>query len=121
MLKTTLAIGITLLLAGTADAAQLRGVAGACLADVKSLCEGVQPGQGRIRSCVKTHIGELSAPCQALLAKAAAVKACRGDAKKFCADVKPGGGAIASCIKSHMTEVSDPCKEAMAKAGVGKN
>jgi Cysteine rich repeat len=125
MLKTAIAIGAaTLFLSGSAAMAQ-RGIAKACAADVKTVCEGVQPGEGRIRDCIKAHVGQLSEPCQEFLAKAsavrAAVKSCRSDVKQFCADVRPGGGRIVACIKTHIAEVSDPCKEALTEAAAGKN
>jgi hypothetical protein len=82
--------------------------------DVKSLCAGVQPGDGRIKACIKSHFSDVSAPCQAMLVKgAASSKACSADVKKVCADVKPGGSRIEACMKSHLSEVSDPCKDAV--------
>jgi Cysteine rich repeat len=125
MLKTAIAIGAAaLLLSGSAAMAQ-KGIAKACAADVKTVCEGVQPGEGRIRDCLKAHVGQLSEPCQEFLAKAVAVrtalKSCAADVKQYCVDVKPGGGRIVACIKTHIAEVSDPCKEALTQAAAGKN
>ena len=115
MSKTAFAIGAALLLLASTATAQNRPIL-ACAGDIKSLCQGVQPGGGRIRACVKTHFTELSEPCQTFLTKAAALgKECRADVKQFCSDVKPGGGRIQACIKTHVSEVSDPCKEALAK------
>jgi hypothetical protein len=121
MLKSIFAIGaLTLLLATSAVAQQ--GVAKACAADIKSQCAGVQPGEGRIRACFKSHFKDLSEPCQVVLTKAAAIgKACKDDIKKICADVKPGGGRIEACMKSHLTEVSEPCKDAITQAAAGKS
>jgi len=122
MLKNFLAVGVIVLLAATSTMAQQRPLAKECAADVKAQCSGVQPGQGRIRACIKSHFNELSEPCQAVLVKAAAVgKACRDDIKKICTDVKPGGGRIEACMKSHLTEVSEPCKDAMTQAVAGKS
>jgi cysteine rich repeat protein len=85
------------------------------------LCAGTQPGDGRIKACIKMHFSDVSAPCQAFLIEAAAIsKACSPDVKKTCADVKPGGGAIEACMKSHLSEVSDPCKDALGQATAGK-
>ena len=70
------------------------------------------------RDCVKSHFGELSAPCQDVVTKVAAIgKVCKADVKQFCADVKPGGGRIETCMKSHLSDISDPCKDALATAG----
>src|SRR6185369_14410134 len=98
MTKTILVVGACLLLLGTPAMAQQRAVAKACAGDIKTLCEGVQPGGGRIRDCIKTHFGDLSAACQAVVMKAAAIgKACASDVKQNCSGVKPGGGRIEAC------------------------
>lgn len=36
----------------------------ACGVEVKSLCAGVQPGQGRIVACLESHVGELQPACR---------------------------------------------------------
>lgn len=121
VLKTVFAISAIVLLSATSKIAQQRAVAKECAADVKSQCASVQPGEGRIRACIKSHFKDLSEPCQAVLVKAAAGKACGGDIKKICADVKPGGGRIEACMKSHLAEISEPCKVAMTQAAAGKS
>src|SRR5271169_4559584 len=116
MFRNIVAIGAIMLLSATSSMAQ-QTVAKQCAADIKSLCAGVQPGEGRVRACIKSHVSDLSAPCQAVLVKAAAIgKVCRDDVKKVCADVKPGGGRIEACMKSHLAEVSEPCKDAITQA-----
>jgi hypothetical protein len=37
--------------------------AAACIPDIEKLCGGVTPGGGRIKACIKQHIGELSPAC----------------------------------------------------------
>jgi Cysteine rich repeat len=121
MLKIFFAVGVVTLLTITSGMAQSAAMK-ACAGDVKSLCAGVQPGDGRVRACIKSHFSDVSAPCQAGLVKAAAIsKACSADVKKICADVKPGGGRIEACMKSHLSEVSDPCKDAVSQATAGKS
>jgi hypothetical protein len=72
----------------------------ACAADIKSKCGEVKPGEGRIRTCVKEHLSEFSEPCQAKLAKLAAVgQACAADVKQACGDAKPRRGRIVACIR----------------------
>jgi hypothetical protein len=121
MLKTLFAVSVVTLLSATSGMAQSAAMK-ACAGDVKSLCAGIQPGDGRVKACIRSHFSDVSAPCQAVLTKAAAIsKACGADVKKICADAKPGGGRIEACMKSHLAEVSDPCKDAMTQAAAGKS
>jgi hypothetical protein len=121
MLKTFFAVSVATLLSATSGMAQSVAMK-ACGGDVKSLCAGIQPGDGRVKACIKSHFSDVSAPCQAVLVKAAAIsKACSADVKKVCANVKPGGGRIEACMKSHLSELSDPCKDAVSQATAGKS
>jgi Cysteine rich repeat len=121
MLKNLLVVSSIMLLSATSGMAQSAATK-ACAGDVKSQCAGIQPGDGRIKACIKSHFNDVSAPCQAVLVKAAAIsKACGADVKKICADMKPGGGRIEACMKSHLTEVSEPCKDAITQAAAGKS
>ena len=121
MVKKTLAAITIMLLSATSGMAQTAAMK-ACGSDVKSLCAGVQAGDGRVKACIKSHFSDVSPPCQAVLLKAAAIsKACSADVKKICADVKPGGGRIEACMKSHLSEVSDPCKDAVTQTTTGKS
>ena len=94
---------------------------GACASDAKALCAGVQPGGGKIRDCLKTHLKDLSDGCQAVVLKAVNAKACAADVKQFCADTKPGEGRVEACMKAHVADVSDACKVAMANAAAGED
>lgn len=117
MLKNALAISFALFLFGSNAVAQ--DAARACVADVKKLCAGVKPGEGRIAGCVKEHVAELSAPCQNLLtATAAAKKVCANDVKQRCADAKRRTAKLA-CIKSALANLSDDCKSAISQVAAG--
>ena len=107
-----------LLPSSMASSAELTG---ACLKDAKALCAGVQPGGGKIRECLKTHLKDLSEDCEAVVLKAVNVKACAADVKQFCADTKPGEGRLEACMKAHVADVSDACKVAMANEAAGKD
>jgi hypothetical protein len=116
MLNNIFVASVITLITSTGGMAQSAAMK-ACGGDIKSLCAGVQPGDGRLKACIKSHFNDVSAPCQAVLVKAAAIsKACSADIKKVCADVKPGAGRIDACMKSHLSEVSDPCKDAVSQA-----
>ena len=92
-----------------------------CAGDIKTLCAGIQPGEGRIKACIKSHLTDLSPTCEdRVLTVAVAGKVCKTDVTKLCAGIVPGTGGIRACIKSHMAEVSDPCKDAMSQTAAGK-
>ena len=115
---TSLFLGTALLLPCSMASAELTG---ACLSDAKALCAGVQPGGGKIRDCLKTHLKDLSEGCKTVVLKAVNAKACAADVKQFCADTKPGEGRLEACIKAHVADVSDACKVAMANHAAGED
>jgi hypothetical protein len=109
------ALGATLLLSGSTAAvsATPHTLSRYCAVDLKSLCAGIKPGEGRIHACLQSHISELSVGCSARLSRAAWVaKECHADIQHFCPHAVYG--SIASCMKPHLGEVSDPCKGALA-------
>ena len=107
------------LLSGSVAVAQQAGKP--CAGDIKTLCAGIQPGEGRIKACIKSHLTNLSPTCEdRLLTVAVSGKVCKSDVTKLCAGIVPGTGGIRACIKSHMAEVSDPCRDAMSQAAAGK-
>jgi Cysteine rich repeat len=73
-LKNVLTIVAVLLLSTSAATAQMRAgamaAARACRPDIRQFCSNVQPGQGRIKACMKAHIQELSDPCKEALFQA---------------------------------------------------
>lgn len=114
-----LAILTALLLSCSAAAAQQPGKP--CAADIKTHCTGVQPGEGRLKACIKPHLASLSESCQdRVLTVAVTGKVCKADVAKLCGGIVPGTGGIRECIKSRMAEVSDPCKDAMARTAAGR-
>ena len=107
-----------LLLPGSMASAE---VTGACLADAKAQCPGVEAGGGKIRECLKMHLKDLSEPCEQVVLKAVAAKACVDDVKKLCAGIEPGEGRIEACMKAHVADISDVCKVALAGAAAGED
>lgn len=90
---------------------------GGCKADAEKLCKDVQPGEGRVIECLKTHQKELSPKCvDQVKAVKAASNACEPDVEKFCWDTPIGKGGIAGCLKKHSAELSAECKAAVSKA-----
>src|ERR1700722_19551754 len=109
----------TLLLSGSVAVAQLAPKP--CAGVIKTLCAGIQPGEGLIKACIKSHLAGLSPTCEDRVPTVPiAGKVCKTDVTKLCAGIVPGTGGIRACIKSHMAEKSDPCKDAMSQAAAGK-
>ena len=120
MMKSIMIIVTVMLLSAPVAMAQERSV-GVCVTDIKAKCAGVQPGEGRIRDCVKTHAAEFSDPCKARLARVAEIsKACAADIKENCAGKEKRKGSVRACIQKIIGNIkSDQCKEALAQAVAG--
>ena len=80
-----------------AAAAPQQATKGACVADIKEKCVGVEPGQGRIGACIKEHLAELSQPCQARLANSPTPK-CVGRSQRLHRAVRERPLWLRSCI-----------------------
>ena len=118
-MRSGLVILTALLLSGSVAVAQQAGKP--CAGDIKTLCAGIQPGEGRIKACIKSHLKDLSPTCQdRLLTVAVTGKVCKGDIANLWAGIVPGTGGIRTCIKTHMAEVSDACRDAMSQAAAGR-
>jgi hypothetical protein len=117
-MRSGLVILTALLLSGSVAVAQQ---AGPCAGDIKTLCAGIKPGEGRIKACIKSRLTDLSPTCDdRVLTVAVTGKVCKTDVTNLCAGIVPGTGGIRACIKSHMAEVSGPCKDAMSRAAAGR-
>ena len=122
MLKNIFAISAIVLLSTTGTMAQQGEAARVCAQDVRAACGGVQPGEGRIRSCINSHLADLTETCRRILVSIAYNgTACRGDIQTICANVQQGDGQIEACIRSHFAELSAPCKDLLAQAVAGTN
>ena len=117
--RSGLVILTALLLPGSVALGQQVGKP--CAGDIKTLCAGIQSGEGRLTACIKSHMTELSPTCQdRVLTVAITGKVCKADIANLCAGIAPGTGGIRDCIKSHMAQLSDPCRDAMSQAAAGK-
>jgi hypothetical protein len=116
MQKVILAIGALVILSTTQTMAQQAAVIRECAADIRAACGDVPPGGGAIRSCLNSHLADLTRPCQTVLIGAAAIaNECRGDISTMCGGVQPGGGRIEACLQAHLTELSPTCVDVMAR------
>ena len=115
-----LTVASVLLMAPVDAMAQGAAVRQACGPEIQQHCAGVEPGEGRLRACVKEHFAAFSEPCkQAVLSSVAVVRACKADVQRTCPDIQPGGGRIQACMKDHFAEYSDTCKQAIITAKFG--
>lgn len=116
MVKRIVIVVAALTLGALGASAQDWPARGACAADIKTHCAGVERGQGRIATCVKDHLKDLSQPCQVKVAAlAAGSKACVADVKEHCAGIRPGRGRIRECLRSALANLSEACKESISK------
>jgi len=116
MLKTVFAMGAVVLLSTNFAMAQQQAVITECAADIRAACGDVPAGGGAIRSCLNSHLADLTQPCRAILVGAAAIaNECRGDIRAMCGDVQPGGGRIEACLHANFTNLSAPCVDVMAR------
>ena len=115
-----LAVLSVLLMAPVGAMAQGSAVRQACGPELQQHCAGIEPGEGRLRACVKDNYAAFSEPCkQALLSSVAVVRACKADVQRTCPGIQPGGGRIQACMKDHFVEYSDQCKQAIITAKFG--
>jgi hypothetical protein len=103
------------------DTAQERLAVGHCLANLRKLCPGIQPGNNKLRACMREHIRDVSFPCLVTLAKFAEVRRslkeeCSAHLRQQCASVERGGGKFGACLRSAVASLSCTCKEALARA-----
>jgi hypothetical protein len=120
MVKIVLTIGAILMLWSASATAQDRLAVGYCVADLRKLCPGIQPGNNRLRACMREHIRDVSFECLVTLAKFAEVRGSRNECsahlRQQCASVERGGGQFAACLRSAVASLSDACKDALARA-----
>ena len=111
------ALAAVLLLGAAGAGAQQEAIArGACQPDVERLCSGVQPGQGRIATCLMDKQAELSPECVQHIEQMRAqakefAQACKKDIAKYCKGMRPQSGKLAKCLKDHQAKLSSACKE----------
>jgi len=121
VVKIVLMIGAILVLWSSNATAQERLGVGHCVADLKRLCPGVEPGDNRLRACMREHIRDVSFPCLVTLAKFAEVRRtlsdeCNAHIRQQCANVERGEGRLGACLRSAVASLSDTCKDALTRA-----
>jgi Golgi apparatus protein 1 len=92
----------------------------ACNTDIEKYCSKVQPGDGRIATCLYAHTDLLEDTCFDATGQIGAIlekvfdgiesfyAACQADLGQFCPGVESGGGQV-PCLKEHLAEISAGC------------
>jgi hypothetical protein len=118
--KIILTIGTILLLWTSSATAQRTLAVGHCVADLRKLCPGVQPGNDRLRACMREHLRDVSFSCLVTLARFAEVagydKTCSAYLRQQCASAERKVEPFGACLKSAVASLSDTCKDELARA-----
>jgi len=132
-LFTSLAATVVLLLSGPIASAQqnlVETVVTGCETELKTYCQGVTPGEGRILSCLYAYGDKLSGQCEFALYDAAAqlerfvaalsylANECDEDIDKYCASVQAGEGRILACLEAQGTNIQARCTRALKDVGL---
>ena len=118
---------VILLVAASAFAGKnlVQSVLDGCNKELKTYCEDVTPGEGRLLACLYAHGDKLSGQCEYALYDAAVqleravaalgylVNECRNDMKTLCSRVPAGGGRLLKCLEENDAKVSARCKQAL--------
>lgn len=93
-----------------------KGPKGPCHEEVKKLCAGIEPGEGRMRECIMENKDKFSAGCKAKMQKRHEMMtkvrdACKADKEKLCPNAD--GKAVRSCFKENKDKLSTSCQTAL--------
>jgi hypothetical protein len=96
-----------------------------CETELKSYCEEVAPGEGRLLACLYAHQDKISPQCDHALLDSAiqldrAISAltyfaniCMADLNSYCLDVKPGEGRLIDCLEKNKAKLDKNCAIAL--------
>jgi hypothetical protein len=113
----------TLIAVGFSQNARAQGVLEDCADDIMTYCENVEPGQGRIISCLYAYEDKISEQCYAATIDfhdamdfvfatiREALATCATDIETFCAETEFGGGRILTCLSENQSDIAPECKQ----------
>ena len=128
----SMAAAVVLLLSGPIASAQqdlIETIATGCESELKTYCQGVTPGEGRILSCLYAYGDKLSGQCEFALYDAAAqlerfvaalsyvANECDADIDQYCAGVQAGEGRILACLDAQGSNLPPRCTQALNDGG----
>ncbi|MCX2721742.1 cysteine rich repeat-containing protein [Roseibium salinum] len=120
---TAIAItGFLLSVLGSASP-QAQGVLEDCASDITTYCAEVEPGHGRVLSCLYAYEDKISEACYAatidfhdvmdfmFASVRDALASCAGDIDKHCSGTEFGHGRILTCLSETKAEIAPACKQ----------
>jgi Golgi apparatus protein 1 len=92
-----------------------------CAGERASFCSGVEPGDGRIISCLRSRWPELSVDCRGALDRTAYKvrvfqSQCELDLFRFCSTTPNSVDAVLGCLGDHAAELDATCRAAYLQA-----
>ena len=99
----------------------------ACKSELTELCAGVQPGEGRLWTCLAANRAKASKECDAKLFerevwmsgdwryKYALASKCAAESQMLCQGVAPGGGRVIKCLQEKLKspKMGKECRDAV--------
>uniref|UniRef100_A0A061RAY5 Golgi apparatus protein 1 n=1 Tax=Tetraselmis sp. GSL018 TaxID=582737 RepID=A0A061RAY5_9CHLO len=106
----------------TTDVRLVHSVARGCAKEIGSLCQGIEPGEGRVISCLQAKRSHItSSACRDAVLKITGLAtddwrmdynlytSCQQDVEKHCAGVEPGEGRVHQCLRANSDRLSPRC------------
>jgi hypothetical protein len=86
-----------------------------CAEELRSMCKGIEPGDGRVLSCLRARWGDLSQACRDRLDRTASaaeykILTCEPELFRFCSDVPAQRDATLACLAAHLDELAPACR-----------
>ncbi|KAG2448959.1 hypothetical protein HYH02_005713 [Chlamydomonas schloesseri] len=112
-----------------ADAARdirtMSGLQADCKEEIATMCKGIQPGEGRVISCLRDNRANITGElCRRQVLRllgflvedhrldAKLTQACTSDVQKFCGGVEVGDGQVHDCLRRSADHLSPECRAA---------
>ncbi|EFJ43505.1 hypothetical protein VOLCADRAFT_96272 [Volvox carteri f. nagariensis] len=109
----------------TRDIRTMAGLREDCGEEISTLCSGVQPGEGRVVSCLRDQRANISSEaCRGQVMRLMGfmvedhrmdvklMQACTSDVQKYCGGLEAGGGQVHDCLRRSAEHLSPECREA---------
>ncbi|KAG2501821.1 hypothetical protein HYH03_000320 [Edaphochlamys debaryana] len=107
------------------DVRTMAGLQEDCGEEIKTLCKGVEPGEGRVIACLRAQRGNITGElCRRQVLRllgfmvedhrvdSKLVQACTSDVQKYCAGVPVGDGQVHDCLRRSIRHLEPACRAA---------